>query len=247
MPRIIREYNINGNGTYLIDKFTDQLGLNQPTLNGVWVGTNDYVPLPTGIDTFDTNPLQPYLGGIKIVPEDIPSGQTIISINDISVAGITDEFLVIINLLPDYVNGLPNYDNECCSAINIIWVNREGGYENYIFTGRRQVYEVEPGEEEAYKTRGLVRKNSQIKDVYRAVICGTQEIPANHLIKLESLRNSIQAWLYDDSLPAYANWNDRFIPIVIDRETFITRDTREKVIQRNIRFLIGQEVIIQTQ
>jgi hypothetical protein len=233
MP-VIRNITIKGDGKDLVDKFSEQWNLNvvQP-----------FSGLPTGVTLVETN-YGLNAAGVKVVPELITPGSELA----LQFENQFDQtsLWVVYNIVG--ISPLVNvFDNDCCPSINIVWINRLGGYENYIFSGKRQVYELEDGEAIQFKTYNLTKKNAQLNNIYRAVILNTGIIPVEHTTKLESLRNSIQAWVYDDTLPSYTDFADRFTPILVDRDSMIIRDTREKIVERTVRFIIAKEIVIQKQ
>ena len=210
------------------------------TYNGLWVSDGVYDTPP-----FDfAEILDPTLS--YIVSWDLnliglyPTGTYPLSItgND------GNEYFIIVEVTA--ACEIPTYTLDCCNSLNIVWLNREGGYENFIFTGRRQIYEVTEGESIEFKTSNLTRKNAQIENIYNAVVVNTGDIPKEHLVKLASLRSSIQAWVYLE-LPGYIDFTERLSPILLDRESIIINDTREKIIQRSVRFIVAKEVVTQSQ
>lgn len=210
------------------------------TYNGLWVSDGVYDTPPfdfaeildptlSYIVSWDLNPIGLY-----------PTGTYPLSIT----GSDGNEYFIIVEVTS--ACEIPTYTLDCCNSINIVWLNREGGRENFIFTGRRQIFEVEEGEAIEFKTSNLTRKNAQIENIYNAVIVNTGDIPKEHLVKLASLRSSIQAWVYTE-LPGYIDFSERFSPILIDRESIIINDTREKIIQRSVRFIVAKEVVTQSQ
>lgn len=210
------------------------------TYNGLWVSDGVYA-----IPPFDfAEILDPTLS--FIVSWDLNLlGLYPLGTYPLSITGSDgNEYFIIVEVVS--ACELQTYTLDCCNALNIVWLNREGGYENFIFTGRRQIFEVEEGEAIEFKTSSLTRKNAQIENIYNAVIVNTGDIPKEHLLKLASLRSSIQAWVYTE-LPGYIDFSERLTPILIDRESIIINDTREKIVQRSVRFIVAKEVVTQSQ
>jgi len=211
----------------------------------------DYNGLYLGGNTYDTPPFS-----VTINKDET---DTFITRWDIDIAGSyangtyplsftgTDgnEYFIVIEVVD--ACEIPTYNLNCCNAYNLVWVNREGGFENYIFTGKNQIFEVESGDEITFKTSDLVRKFAEKKSIYRAIQIGSGKIPKSHSTKIESLRNSIQAWLYDENAPIYIDFEQRFTPIYLEFDSFTVLDTSEKVYEVNIRFLIAKELAIQSQ
>jgi len=243
---VYKSYNVcatNGTISEPLDGFTGT----PRTLLGVWNG-NAYEPVPawfiwTGTTyTFNLAAWFTWTGTSYIYNPGVTIGTTVIGF---SAGGI--EYLIIINKSSVCAAATIPYTPECCTGLNIVWLNREGGYQSFLFGGKRAIYEITDGEAETFKTQNLTLKNLSLKDVYRAVVVNTGVIDRELLSVLESLRNSIQAWVYDEELPDYLNFEDRFTPIIVDRESMIVRDTRERIVERTFRFLIAKELNIQGQ
>jgi hypothetical protein len=230
---VYKSYNLcatNGVISEPLDAFT-----NTPrTLLGRWNGSA-YVTAPVWFT---------WISGTSYTfnMASVTTGTTVIGF---SADGI--EYLIIINKGSVCAPTTISYTPECCTGLNIVWLNREGGYQSFLFGGKRAIYEINDGEAETFKTQNLTLKNSSLKDVYRAVVVNTGVIDRELLSVLESLRNSIQAWVYDEDLPDYLNFEDRFTPIIVDRESMIVRDTKERIVERTFRFLIAKELNIQGQ
>lgn len=209
--------------------------------NGLYLGGNTYDTPPFSV-TIDKDETETFVTGWTI---DI-AGSYANGTYPLSFTGTDgNEYFIVIEVVD--ACDIPTYTLNCCNAYNIVWINREGGFENYIFTGKNQIFEVESGDEITFKTSDLVRKFAEKKSIYRAIQIGTGKIPKSHSTKIESLRNSIQAWLYDENAPIYIDFEERFTPIYLDFDSFTVLDTSEKVYEVNIRFLIAKELAIQSQ
>ena len=237
MRVIYKEYNLCTTDNLIserIDAFT-----NSPrTLLGEWT-PNGYVSAPLWFGWYSIfSSLQVY----DFNPSTLSEGTTVIGFLANGV-----EYLIVINIGSTCGYSLPSVSGTCCNGYNLVWLNQYGGYESFLFTGKRIIFELNEGETSQFKTQNLTLKNSEIKNLYRAVVVNTGLIEKERLNNLESLRSSIQAWVYDEELPEYYNYEDRFTPIVIDRDSFVVNDTKEKVVDRSIRFLIAKEKVIQGQ
>lgn len=132
-------------------------------------------------------------------------------------------------------------DLVCEGGFNIAWINREGGWSSYYFTGRR-VYGKAIGEVKTFK-KGKELKRSSVENVYNYV----EVVVANKAIKdlefIASLKQSIQAYLYSDLT---GQWS---IPIVLDAQSGSIYETPFKQINQLDRFVFryAEEVTIQTQ
>jgi hypothetical protein len=132
------------------------------------------------------------------------------------------------------------YDNCCDNQCNIAWLNPQGGWQNYIFTGIK-TFEVQQDNGNTFKTSNKTIKWSERKEVYEATICTTGNIPKSHVDYLDSLRYSVQAFLFNPATSAFD------IPILVDSESFTKYTSRQKLFDISIRFLKAKEIQVQTQ
>jgi hypothetical protein len=132
------------------------------------------------------------------------------------------------------------YDNCCDNQCNIAWLNPQGGWQNYIFTGIK-TFEVQQDNGNTFKTSNKTIKWSERKEVYEATICTTGNIPKSHVDYLDSLRYSVQAFLFNPATNAFD------IPILLDSESFTKYTSRQKIFDISIRFLKAKEIQVQTQ
>jgi hypothetical protein len=148
-----------------------------------------------------------------------------------------EEQTVIINVnncLTDF------YDNCCDNQCNIAWLNPQGGWQNYIFTGIK-TFEVNQDNGNTFKTSNKTIKWSERKEVYEATICTTGSIPKAHVDYLDSLQYSVQAYLFNPTTNAFD------IPILVDSDSFTKYTSRQKIFDVSIRFLKAKEIQVQTQ
>jgi hypothetical protein len=134
--------------------------------------------------------------------------------------------------------------NEICvseDALNIAWVNQQGGWSSYVFDGRT-TYGKDIGQVRTYKT-GIELKRSFVGDVYDTVEVNLANKPIKDLIFISSMRQSIQAFLWSSET---LQWS---IPIVIDKQTFPIYTKPFKQIEQVDRFSFryAEEVVIQSQ
>ncbi len=124
---------------------------------------------------------------------------------------------------------------------NIAWVNREGGWSSYVFDGRK-TYGKEIGDITTYK-RGTEIKRSTVENVYDVVEVSIANKSKKDLIFISSLRQSIQAYLYD---PATLQWS---IPIFVDKDSFpvYSLPFKQIEVEDKFTFRISNEIVIQTQ
>jgi hypothetical protein len=132
------------------------------------------------------------------------------------------------------------YDNCCDNQCNIAWINPQGGWQNYIFTGIK-TFEVQQDNGNTFKTSNKTIKWSERKEVYEATICTTGSIPKAHVDYLDSLQYSVQAYLFNPTTNAFD------IPILVDSDSFTKYTSRQKIFDVSIRFLKAKEIQVQTQ
>lgn len=144
---------------------------------------------------------------------------------------------IILNVLVDRYNVFQN----CCGDRNIAWLNIQGGWQNYIFTGIKN-FQIEGGKDNQFKTSDYVAKYSEISGVYDGELLTTGDIPKSHVDVLDGLRaKSIQAFLFNETSQA---WD---IPILIDRGSYTKYKSRDKFFEVRVKFIYATEVLIQTQ
>ncbi len=132
-------------------------------------------------------------------------------------------------------------DTLCGPVINVAWVNREGGWSSYAFNGRK-TYGKDIGEVKTFKS-GLELRRASVEEVYDTIEVSVVNKAQKDLTFLASLRQSIQAFMYDDLTEQWS------IPIVLDKQSFaIYSDPfRALDINQKIVFKLAEEVVIQTQ
>lgn len=129
----------------------------------------------------------------------------------------------------------------CCGEVyNIAWFNRLGGWQNYIFTGVK-TFEVRIDDVKTFKNFDRVKKYNEIKGVYEGVIATTGNIPQAEADLLDTLRYSIQSFMYNETTSA---WD---IPLMLDIDSWVKYSSRDKLFDVRIRFIYATEKIIQTQ
>lgn len=147
-----------------------------------------------------------------------------------------DLYYVRVNVI---VGAYDLYSN-CCGDRNIAWLNIEGGWQNYIFSGIK-TFDVEIVDSKQFKTSGLVQKHSEITGVYTGELISTGDIPKEHADALDSLKRSIQAFLYNDDTEA---WD---IPILLDVGSYTKYKSNDKFWDVRVKFIYAEEILVQTQ
>ncbi len=145
-------------------------------------------------------------------------------------------FYVRVNVIAEAYDVYAN----CCGDRNLAWLNIQGGWQNYIFTGIK-TFQVDVDGSKQFKTSGLVQKHSQIDGVYNGEVITSGDIPQSHVDALDGLRYSIQAFLYNDATEA---WD---IPILVDVGSFTKFKSRDKFFEVRLKFIYAEEILIQTQ
>lgn len=131
---------------------------------------------------------------------------------------------------------------ECkLDSIGIVWVNQEGGRQSYWFNQPKE-FEVEQSggqtwinsdKEKRYLGRGRVDYGVQI----------TQEfLPIEHLESINSLKNSIQAWVCTD-----VEDNSTYQSIIINEDSWLIRKTTDRFFRANFDFKYSKAKVIQRQ
>lgn len=219
------------------------------TGNGILTGINTYSTLPSGVV------LQTDITGsvVRILVTLLaPLGFYVISLLDQD----GNEYLVRLRISEFSFLGSAGFYpqveivNSCGNdykGINIVWLTKQGGWDNFYFTGKKYTYDVEVGEGSTFIDKNNIKRNYTYESSYRGVAVGTGVIDLNQNKKLESLMTSIQAFYYDEDLPFYYGFNARLTPILFDSNSMIVLDSSEKNISKVFKFIVAKEVNIQTQ
>lgn len=136
------------------------------------------------------------------------------------------------------VDSLYEEIDNCCSDenVNIVWLNRQGGRGNFIFTQRKD-FNIDIGKKNDYISNDT-RKYSEIKDVYNGFSVYATGITKNQLIFLDTLRYSIQCWEFKDN---------GFIPLYLDIKSFEKYNTKENMYEVKLDFIYAKRINIQRQ
>ena len=151
---------------------------------------------------------------------------------------LRNEFKGAATITLQVVESLFEEVDNCCSDenINIVWLNRQGGRGNFIFTQRRD-FKVNIGDKKTYITKDI-KRYSEINKVYNAVTVYATGLSLNQIDFLDTLRYSIQAWVFI---------NEVFIPIILDVESFDKYNTKENMYDISITFNYAEQLNIQRQ
>jgi len=128
--------------------------------------------------------------------------------------------------------------DNCCSDenVNIVWLNRQGGRGNYIFTQRKD-FNVEIGKTNTYISYET-KRYSEIKNVHNGFKVYATGLTLNQIDFLDTLRYSIQCWQFI---------NDTFIPLVLDIGSFEKYNTKENMYEVSMNFIYAERLNIQRQ
>jgi hypothetical protein len=128
--------------------------------------------------------------------------------------------------------------DNCCSDenVNIVWLNRQGGRGNFIFTQRKD-FNVEIGKKSTYLTNDI-KRYSEIKNVHNGFKVYSTGLSLNQIDFLDTLRYSIQCWQYINGV---------FIPLILDIGSFEKYNTKENMYEISMNFLYAERLNIQRQ
>ncbi len=127
----------------------------------------------------------------------------------------------------------------CCDTQhNIVWFNRQGGWQNYIFTQRVNT-EVEVGKATTFINNGIVKYSDRGR-VYNAVTLYATGITKTEIDYLDTLRYGIQAYEFIQA-------TETFVPILVEPNSFNKYNTKENMYEVNISFKYATQLDIQKQ
>lgn len=129
-----------------------------------------------------------------------------------------------------------NIDNCCDEQVNIVWFNRIGGYQNYIFTQRKD-YGIQSGKDIKFINNDVVRYSERGR-VYNSKIVYASGVSENEIDNISTLQYAIQAWEYKGG---------EFIPIMIDSGDFTKYTTKDGFLEINVSFVYAKNLNIQRQ
>lgn len=125
----------------------------------------------------------------------------------------------------------------CTNAEQIVWINRDGGLQNFYFDGVRE-FNIDQRDDEEYIDSGNTSRYSTSGKVKDGRIFSTKNITKTELNALDSLNYSIQAW----HLTGY-----KYLPISIAKGGYTKYNSRDKRFNASIRFTYSTPINIQTQ
>lgn len=143
-------------------------------------------------------------------------------------------------------------DNCCGGNMMITWLNREGGMQNYFFTGVR-TFEMRAGDVKRFTDSANITRYSQRGRVYRGMVLTTGPISQTEADMLDSLQYSIQAYHVDPDLIALSDQlavvqlPEQNRPILLDNQSYTKYKTRDKFYEVSIKFIYAEPVTVQGQ
>lgn len=131
----------------------------------------------------------------------------------------------------------------CCDGLerNIAFLNRWGGWQNWIFDGVTTFETQHRGNEKTFARSDNVVRYHDTGDVFDGEIVTTRDIGRNHVDLIVEMAMSIQAYLYNSNTGAFD------IPILIERQSFTKYETRTNFFTINIRFIYATRKNYQIQ
>ena len=152
--------------------------------------------------------------------------------------GTTNEYIVELIMLAACSEDVTVRD---CNETLIVWLNREGGWSQFYFTGKT-TYEVQIPDGKTYINSDFVLRYFDRSKVYKGELLTTGSIPQSALELMESLKYSLQAYKVDYSNPL----DIKYIPILLQDGDYTKRKTGEKIFDVSVKMIYAQEVTIQT-
>lgn len=136
-------------------------------------------------------------------------------------------------------NECPASEALCCSddAIVIRWLSRTGGIKEWRFNGVK-TYDVSVGDAIAFKNSDLQAQYAQRSGIYTGKLITSGDITQAQADFLDELKYSIQAWEWD---------GETATPILIENNSFLKYKSTDKFYDVSLKYVIAQEVIMQTQ
>ena len=156
------------------------------------------------------------------------------------VFSLDSETLFTLNICVTPVSELINVCKD--DVLNIAWLNQLGGYSSFAIEGKYIAGRVF-GNDQTIITSNNILKRVEFLDVYETFEIRGGVLSKIQLDLLQSLRSSIQAYLFNQNTQA---WD---IPIVIDRSSFSTYGNKFNQAETRFAFSfkLSRLVKIQTQ
>jgi len=132
-----------------------------------------------------------------------------------------------------------NIDN-CCSDenTNIVWFNRQGGWQNYIFNQRFD-NAVEVGKASTFINNGVIKYADRGR-VYNSKTVYITGLTKTEIDYLDTLRYAIQAYEFTAS-------TSTFTPILLDSVNFNKYNSKENMYEVSLNYKYATQLDIQKQ
>ena len=152
-------------------------------------------------------------------------------------------FMVYVEVIST-ANFFTEIESCCTDSLNITWLNRLGGWQNWNFACKR-MFQIEGSAAKTF-VNDITVKYSDINDVFQAVEVMADVFNRKQLDYIATLSYSIQAFLYNSDTQEFD------IPILIDRKSFTKYDKYGLNQQQfpfpfTFRFIYAKKLLIQTQ
>lgn len=146
------------------------------------------------------------------------------------------EFATLTVIAQETFNNITN----CCSDenTNIVWFNRQGGWQNYIFTQRFD-NAVEVGKATTFINNGVIKYADRGR-VYNSKTVYVTGLTKTEIDYLDTLRYSIQAYEFNQSL-------ETFTPILLDSANFNKYNSKENMYEFSLTYKYATQLDIQKQ
>lgn len=132
-----------------------------------------------------------------------------------------------------------NIDN-CCSDndTNIVWYNRQGGWQNYIFNQRFD-NSVEVGKASTFINNGIVKFSDRGR-VYNSKTVYITGLSKTEIDYLDTLRYCIQAYEFNKTTLVFS-------PILLESVNFNKYNSKENMYEINLTYKYATQLDVQKQ
>lgn len=128
-----------------------------------------------------------------------------------------------------------------CNETLLVWLNREGGWSYFYFTGKT-TYDVTIPDGKTWINGNTIRYFDRAK-VYKGELLTTGSIPQDALDLMESLKYSVQVYKIDYSDSDFV----KHIPVLVQDGDYTKRKTGEKIFDVAVKIIYADEIVIQGQ
>lgn len=133
-----------------------------------------------------------------------------------------------------------NNINNCCSDndTNIVWFNRQGGWQNYIFNQRFD-NSVEVGKSSTFINNGIVKYADRGR-VYNSKTVYITGLSKTEIDYLDTLRYCIQAYEFNKTTLVFS-------PILLESVNFNKYNSKENMYEINLTYKYATQLDVQKQ